>query len=37
MDAAGEAPELTDLIHEIDRSRASYREAADELEVLLVS
>jgi hypothetical protein len=37
MDPAGDAPGLTDLIHEIDRSRASYREAADELEALLVS
>jgi hypothetical protein len=34
-DATGEAPELTDLIHEIDRSRAAYQEAADELEGLL--
>lgn len=35
MDATGEAPELTGLIHEIDRSRAAYQEAADELEGLL--
>jgi len=35
MDATGEAPELTDLIHEIDRSRAAYQEVADELEGLL--